>query len=120
MEEIGIRIRGRKAIDDVETVDAIVDKIYISAGKVGDTIEHRFLILDASNDPATGVAGNCTTTCYDESHANDDADNPCNVTELGATGAYYYAFTPNAAGTWSVLVECSNPNSAQLFVFKVA
>ena len=106
MEDIGIKIG--------------ILRIHTVVGKVGESIEHRFLILDESNNPKTGVAGNCTTTCYDESHANDDADNPCNVSELGATGAYYFSFTSDAAGTWSVLVDCSDPNSAQLFVFTVA
>lgn len=88
--------------------------------EVGEVVEQRFLILDENNDPKTSVAGNCTTTCYDQNHANDDADNLCDVIELGTTGAYYFRFTGDAAGTWSVLVECSNPNCAQLFVFNVA
>ncbi len=92
----------------------------ISAGyPVGTAIEQRFLILDANNDPKTGVAANCATTCYDQAHANDDVDNPCNVSELGATGCYYFGFTPDAAGAWSVLVDCSSPNCAQLFTYKV-
>ena len=84
------------------------------------SIEWRFVVLDENNNPKTGISGNIITTCYDESHANDDVDNPCNVTELGATGEYYFVFTPDATGTWSILVDCSNPNCAQDFVFKVA
>ena len=34
MEEIGIRIRGRKAIDDVETVDTVVDAVKTQTDKI--------------------------------------------------------------------------------------
>jgi len=44
---------------------------------------------------------------YDETHAKDN-DKSGTATEIGSTGRYYFAFTPDAAGTWVAQIQKSD------------
>jgi hypothetical protein len=54
---------------------------------------------------AVGLATGKTITMsvYDATHALD-APKSGTMTEIGATGRYYKAFTPNAEGIWTVII----------------
>lgn len=58
---------------------------------------------------------------YDETHTKDDAKSG-NATEIGTTGRYYYAFTPDAAGTWIAQIQKSDGTGkvVKAFVVKAA
>lgn len=54
---------------------------------------------------ATGLA-DVTMVIYDEGHALDGVNFPDVVlTEIGVTGRYYGAFTPDAEGEWNILID---------------
>lgn len=47
-----------------------------------------------------------TMVIYDEGHALDGVGFPDVVlTEIGVTGRYYGAFTPDAEGEWTILID---------------
>jgi|GEM_PF-3808526 len=55
---------------------------------------------------ATSGLVDVTMVIYDEGHALDEV-NFSNVvmTEIGITGRYYGAFTPDAEGVWTILID---------------
>ena len=71
--------------------------------KVGQAVPFSFLLKDASGVPATGKAPTYTVV----SNANVAAA-PVAATE-DAGGRYLGTFTPDAAGTWKVQVDCLAP-----------
>jgi len=64
--------------------------------------------IEVTYQAAGAVTGlvDVTMVIYDETHALDAIDFPDVVmTEIGATGRYYGAFTPDEEGKWTVMID---------------
>jgi len=69
--------------------------------KIGQAIEITYQATKAQ----TGLL-DVTMVIYDEGHAIDAINFPDVVmTEIGTTGRYYGAFTPDVEGEWTVLID---------------
>ncbi len=67
-------------------------------------VTDSFMVTDADGAVVTGlVNGNFTKYLYDESDGEDWAGRGGTITELG-NGAYKVTFTPDAEGTWTLIV----------------
>jgi len=71
-----------------------------------------------TNPTTRVVASGATITCsvYDEA---DNVHASGNMTEVGATGLYYYNWTPNAIGVWKVVISCGSPVSNHSFIYHI-
>jgi len=81
---------------------------------VGEVIEAKFLLLN----PSTGIVvtgASVSATVYDEADAEYSTPE---VTEIGA-GLYTASFTPDAAGEWTILFSCVDPNQTGGLCFPV-
>lgn len=80
--------------------------------KVGAALEVVYQALNA----ATGKTINMEV--YDEAHVIV-AGGPTVLTELGASGRYYGAFTPDAEGEWSIQIQESDGTGKIVKAFSV-
>lgn len=73
--------------------------------KINEATEVKYLLLDASGNPATGKTLNYKVR--DELDAVFAGPTACS--EI-ADGLYTMSFTPDAAGEWTVWFDCADPN----------
>lgn len=96
-----------------ERIKTLDDQLPTAQGiKINQAFTDYILLKDSDGDPVTGATVTCTL--YDES---DNTSNP-SVTEV-AGGLYKASFTPDAAGTWKVVFDCTNPNVTEAHEFLV-
>jgi len=82
--------------------------------KINESVEFKLYLLNTDGQPATGAT--VTSTVYDES---DSSFNNPSVTEIGSTGLYTAAFTPDAAGEWTIVFACSSPVARRAYTIQV-
>lgn len=80
--------------------------------KVGEAVEVVYQALNAK----TGATVNMEV--YDETHSLV-AGGPTVLTELGASGRYYGAFTPDAVGEWSIQIQEAGGDGKVVKAFSV-
>lgn len=80
--------------------------------KVGEAVEVVYQALNAK------TAATINMEVYDEAHVLVPGG-PIVLTELGASGRYYGAFTPDNVGEWQVQIEESNGDGKVVKAFSV-
>lgn len=82
--------------------------------KVGQAIEVTYQATKAE----TGL-DDVKMEVYDEGHALDEVKTVDAMTEIGATGRYYAAFTPDAEGEWQVHIDSATKKGKVIKQFSV-
>jgi hypothetical protein len=85
------------------------------AYKVGEPIEVTY----QAKDSTSGLT-DVTMEIYDETKSKDVINFPDVImTEIGFTGRYYGSFTPDAVGSWKVLINSATKSGKLVKQFEV-